>query len=536
MPAPSGGGLFAAMSSPVSHSGELDSSPQARPSPLRELFSLAWPTVLTMTSYTAMQFVDALMVSRVGSLELAAQGNGGLATFTPLSFLMGVLTMVNTYVSQNLGAGRPRQAPRFAWAALWMSAFGWALLLPYAFSMRLIFSRLGHSAELVELETQYGQILMFGCFLILMSRGLNHFFYGLHRPKVVFVATITGNVINVFGNWVLIFGHLGAPKLGIEGAAIATVIGTAVELLIPLAMFLGSKMHAELGTRDAWRPDWRAMRQLWSVGWPRGLTFGNEMVCWSVFMIYLIGTFGEAHNAAGWIALRYMHLSFMPAVGISVAVTALVGRYIGAGQPDIANQRAWLGVRCAMLYMGTCALIFVLFRGPLAGVLIKDTDPNAEQILSIATKLLICAAVFQLFDALAITLSGALSGAGDTVWPGMATMITSWTFIVGGGFAFVTWWRELESLGPWIGAAAFIIALGVAFLWRWTSGRWRSIRLLDPAADEAALTGGETVAVPDVDPASGPLADRVMATSARREAPGDEGDEIERETTVAGSP
>lgn len=521
------------MSSPstrsVRESAPVEASP---PSPLRELFALAWPTVLTMTSYTAMQFVDALMVSRVGSLELAAQGNGGLATFTPLSFLMGVLTMVNTYVSQNLGAGRPRQAPRFAWAALWMSAFGWVLLLPYAASLGLIFAQLGHSDELVALETRYGQILMYGCFVMLMTRGLSHYFYGLHRPKVVFVATVAGNVTNIFGNWVLIFGHLGAPALGVEGAAIATVIGTAVELLIPLSVFLGPKMHAELGTRDAWRPDWRAMRLLWRVGWPRALTFGNEMVCWSVFMIYLIGTFGEAHNSAGWIALRYMHLSFMPAVGISVAVTALVGRYIGAGQPDTANHRAWLGVRLAMAYMGTCALMFVLFREPLAAVLIKRDDPNADIILGIAMKLLVCAAVFQLFDALAITLSGALSGAGDTVWPGVATMITSWTFIVGGGFAFVTWWSELESLGPWIGASAFIISLGVAFLWRWTSGHWRSIRLLEPAEGESRAAA-EGAVVADVDPASGPLADRVL-TSRR---PGlDEDDEIEQETTVAGAP
>ncbi len=521
------------MSSPPAcaarESGLAEASP---PSALRELFALAWPTVLTMTSYTVMQFVDALMVSRVGSLELAAQGNGGLATFMPLSFLMGVLTMVNTYVSQNLGAGRPREAPRFAWAALWMSAMGWVVLLPYAASLGLIFAQLEHSDELVALETRYGQILMFGCFIMLMTRGLSHYFYGLHRPKIVFVATVAGNVTNIFGNWVLIFGKLGAPALGVEGAAIATVMGTAVELLIPLAVFLGPKMHAELGTRDAWRPDWHAMRLLWRVGWPRALTFGNEMVCWSIFMVYLIGTFGEAHNSAGWIALRYMHLSFMPAVGISVAVTALVGRYIGAGQPDTANHRTWLGVRLAMAYMGTCALIFVLFREPLAGVFIKHDDPNAETILAIATKLLICAAVFQLFDALAITLSGALSGAGDTVWPGIITMITSWTFIVGGGFAFVTWWPELESLGPWIGASAFIISLGVAFLWRWTSGRWRAIRLLEPEAGAAGAVTGEAV-VADVDPASGPLADRVL-TSHR---PGlDKDDEIERETSVAGVP
>ncbi len=488
-------------------SSQSDAAPLSAPpvSPLRELFALAWPTVLTMASYTTMQFIDAAMVSRLGPLELAAQGNGGLITFVPLSFLMGVLTMVNTYVSQNLGAERPREAPRYAWAAMWMSLVAWLLLLPYGLSLPAIFAKMDHSPELIALESGYGQIMVYGCFVMLMSRGLSHFFYGLHRPKVIFVATVIGNATNIFGNWVLIFGHLGAPKLGVNGAALATVLGTAIELLIPLALFLGPKLNAELGTRGAWRPNLQTMRELWRVGWPRSLTFGNEMLCWAVFMTYLIGTFGEAHNTAGWIVLRYMHLSFMPAVGISVAVTALVGRYIGAGKPDIANERAWLGVRMAVVYMGLCALAFVIFRHPLANFLIKQDAPAAEQILAIASQLLICAAVFQVFDAMAISLSGALSGAGDTVWTGIVTMITSWTLIVGGGFAMVLWAPQLKSLGPWLGASAYIILLGLAFVWRWRTGYWRTIKLIDRAPADALA---------EIDPASGPLADRVMASAA----------------------
>ena len=500
-----GGLLYAAMSSATSHLESLTPGTPAV-SPTRELFSLAWPTVLTMMSYTTMQFIDGAMVSRVGPQEFAAQGNGGLITFVPLSFLMGVLTMVNTYVSQNLGAGRPREAPQYAWAAIWMSLVAWIVLLPFGLSLHGIFTRIGHAPELVDLESSYGQIMVYGCCLMLMSRGLSHFFYGLHRPKIIFMATVCGNLTNIFGNWVLIFGHLGAPKLGLEGAAIATVTGTAVEFLIPLTLFLGAKMNAELGTRSAWRPHFKTMRELWRVGWPRSLTFGNEMLCWAIFMTYLIGTFGQAHNTAGWIVLRYMHLSFMPAVGISVAVTALVGRYIGAGQPDIANHRAWLGVRMSMCYMGLCALMFVIFRAPLASILIRKGDPEFDLILSIASQLLICAAVFQLFDAMSITLSGALSGAGDTVWTGVVTMITSWTFIVGGGFALVHWAPQLKSLGPWIGASVYIISLGIAFVWRWNSGYWRTIQLLDH-------DGVNTVVV-NVDPASGPPADRVLTSTA----------------------
>ncbi|MBL1218057.1 MAG: MATE family efflux transporter [Planctomycetes bacterium] len=475
-------------------------------SPLAELWLVAWPTILTMTSYTIMQFVDALMVSKVGPTEFTAQGNGGIFAFLPISFAMGLLSVVNTYVSQNLGAGTPERGPKYAWGALWLAVGVWLILIPYGIGLPLIFSRLGHEANIVPLETLYARVLVYGSILTMASRSLSHFFYGLHRPRIVFVATVIGNLTNVFANWVLIFGHLGVPELGLAGAAYGTVIGTAVELAIPLAIFLGPKMNAEFQTRRQWRLKAQVIRDLMAIGWPKSMQFGNEMICWSIFMAKIVGLFGTAHMTAGWIALRYMHLSFMPAVGISVAVTAVVGKYIGAGKPDIANQRAWLGMRLAVGYMGTCALLFIVFRHQLVDVFLSiqaatnatgadepapDPAAAAEQLALIreyGAKLLICAAVFQIFDAVAITLSGALSGAGDTIWPGVATIIASWVFIVGFGWSIAILFPELHSLGPWIGAAAFIISLGIAFFIRWQSGHWRSINLLNRTDDQASQT------------------------------------------------
>lgn len=492
------GTLFMCESDTTTQSPGTDSGISATrtQSPLAELWMVAWPTILTMTSYTIMQFVDALMVSVVGPTELMAQGNGGIFAFLPISFAAGLLSVVNTYVSQNLGAGTPERGPRYAWGALWMAAGVWLALIPYGLSLDFVFSKMRHDPAIVPMETEYALILVFGSALTMSSRGLSHFFYGLHRPRIVFVATVIGNVTNVIANWILIFGHFGAPRLELAGAAYGTVIGTAVELAIPLAVFLGPKMNAEFQTRRQWRPRSQVIRDLIGIGWPKSLQFGNEMICWAIFMAGIVGKFGTEHMTAGWIALRYMHLSFMPAVGISVAVTAVVGKYIGAGQLDVANQRAWLGMRLAVGYMGSCALVFVLFRYQLVDVFLsmqglmqapgratvtesaKTMAVDLALIREYGARLLICAAVFQVFDAVAITLSGALSGAGDTVWPGVATIIASWTCIIGLGYAMATYFPQLQSLGPWIGAAACIISLGIAFFIRWQSGRWRSIDLL----------------------------------------------------------
>ncbi len=465
------------------------------PSPIREVWSIAWPTVLTMMSYTVMQFVDAIMVSRVDAISVAAQGNGGVWSFTIISFLFGIVTMVNTYVSQNVGAGKPLEAAKYAWSGLWMSLFAWLLLLvPYGFVLPVIFRQM-HAGEprLIELEVAYAQVLLFGGVVTMCTKAIAQFFFGIQRPRVIAVAAITGNVVNCIGNYILIYGEAGIPSwgipgvpgvpaMGVRGAAISTVIGTAVEGAIPLAIFLSARMNATYATRGTWRCDWRRIADVLRLGWPNALQFSSEIICWAIFMSYLVGLFGPLHLVAGWATLRYMHMAFMPAVGFSVATTSLVGKYIGAGQPDVAAHRARVGVIMAMAYMTTCGVLMAIFRERLLGVftLGERTSPeDAAEIVRIGGAMMICAAVFQTFDALGIVYSGALRGAGDTIVPGVVTVALSWTVIVGGG-----WWLshsmpQWSSLGPWVASAAYIIVLGFVMAARFESGRWRRIRLVE---------------------------------------------------------
>ncbi len=469
--------------------------------PLREVWSIAWPTVLTMTSYTVMQFVDKVMVAQVGPLEVAAQGNGGIWAFTLMSPALGVVTVVNTYVSQHLGAGTPRKGPAYAWAAFWIGAGLWlAAMLPGAALLPLLFASVGHDPLLVAMESGYCRILLAGSVFLLVSRGLNHFFFGLHRPRIVTLSAILGNVTNVLANYVLIYGDRGLPAwglpgvpgvtpLGVYGAALGTVLGTTVELAIPAAIFLGPRLHRELGTRAAWRPRWRPIAEVVRIGWPAALQWGSETAAWAVFMALIVGDFGPDHMTAGYAALGYLHLSFMPAVGFSVAVTSLVGRYIGAGAPDTAVARAHLGLGLAVGYMTACAVLFYVFRRELISLFVAmgAVDPDrAASIVEIGSRLMICAAVFQTFDAFGIVYTGALRGAGDTVWPGVITIVYAWSMLVGGGWAVAKLAPGLESIGPWIAASVFIIVYGLTMWHRFETGRWRSIRLVDRAVPAAA--------------------------------------------------
>jgi len=474
---------------------------------IREVWSLAWPTVVTMTSYTVMQFTDGLMVAQVDPDQLAAQGNGGIWSFTAIAFAFGVLTVVNTYVSQHLGAGRPERGPAYAWAAIWLSVILWLfVMLPYALILPFIFGAMNHSEEIVVMESGYAQILLSGSLVLMICKGVQHYFFGMHRPKIITASAIFGNIVNVIANYILIFGAdglpalglpgiPGTPALGLYGAAIGTVVGTAVECAIPLSIFLGAKMNAQLNTRAQWRPQWKPMKALIRIGWPAAVQFCNEVICWSIFMSVLVGHFGKEHMAVGWVALRYMHLSFMPAIGFNVATTSLVGKYIGAGKPNLAARRARLSVTLAMLYMTVCAFVFFFYREELIRFFVVSDSMSAEEaarLVEIGARLMICAAVFQTVDGFGIVYTGALRGAGDTVWPGVVTMIYSWVFIVGGGTLMMTLFPELESVGPWIGASVYIILYGITMSVRFERGAWRKISLMDHDDKPAIETGPES--------------------------------------------
>ncbi len=484
----------------------------AEPSPLMEMLRVAAPTVAMMASYTMMTFTDKFLVARLGPepVYVGAQGNGGLISWVPISIVHGMLTIINTYVSQNLGAGRPERGPAYAWNGLWVACIYWLLVLvPYGFALPWILRMAEVPPGQIEMAAEYGRILVFGSILTMATRSLGQFFFGMQQARVVMVAGIVANIFNVFAAAVFAYGNgaiadfsgswLGAimqpvvgaahhvavwlhiPRLGVAGSAWGTLLATVVEMAIPTAVFLGPKFNAKYKTRSSWRWSTGHVKDLVRLGWPGGAMFGNEMICWGYFMVHLVSKFGEEHSTAGWIAHQYMSLSFMPAVGISVACTAVVGKYMGMGKPDLAAQRAWLGVRVAIVYMISCGILMVVFRHQLIAFFIDAKTPpeSVARVIALGSMFLIATAAFQAFDAIAMTLSGALRGAGDTLIPGLATLVLSWLVIVGAGTVLVAVLPErIKPMGGWIGAASYIILLATMLLLRFVGGKWKTNKVL----------------------------------------------------------
>ncbi|MDA1007883.1 MAG: MATE family efflux transporter [Planctomycetota bacterium] len=461
------------------------------------MWQQAWPTVIAMMSYTIMQFVDAMMVARISPAAVAAQGNGGIWSWCLLAALVGVVSLVNTFAAQNMGAGRPFEAARYAWAGIWIAIGSWAVVMvPWALALPTVFGWMGHDPDVERMEISYGQILAFSSVIPLIGKALSGFFFGIHRPRVIAIAAVVGNIANLIVAYAFILGPEGipelglpgvwfVPKLGVLGAAIASIAGTTVELCVPVFIVCRPAFAREFHFFGAWRPAWGPIKDLIRIGWPAALQSLNEMVTWALFMSVLVGRFGTVELAAGWAALRYMHLSFMPAIGFGTACAALVGRAIGAGDHDRAALFARTAVRMALGYMLAWGILMIVFRREMIGVFADAPGEDAEvleRIIHVGSRVMICAAIFQVFDAIGIVFSGALRGAGDTVWPAVVTVFWSWSLIVGLGWYFVEFHPQWGSIGPWIGASLYISAIGLTLWWRFHRGHWRTIQLVRPTS------------------------------------------------------
>ena len=439
--------------------------------PIVELLTLAAPTVAQMASYTLMGFIDTVILSRYGGrtdvTPTTAAANGGLVAFSVISLGMGVMFIVNALVSQAFGRGDDRLCGRFLWQGVWFAAAFGAAVLAMIPAAPAVFAWAGHEPRLAGLETTYVHVLLLSAGLKLAATAGEQFLLGVDRPVTVGVASFLAVAVNTLFAWAIILGHLGFAPHGVVGSAWGQNIGVTSELLMVGGFAALPKLRKRFGTDD-WRPRWGPMRELLRMGVPSGVQVTAEVLAWSAFSMWVMAPFGTGAMAANVYVFRYMSVSFMPAFGVSVAVTALVGRYIGRGQPDVAVARAHLGFVVTATYMMACGAGLFLFRRQLIGVFTAD-----PAVLKTGAKLLVFAAIYQLFDATYIVYNGGLRGAGDTLVPAIVLGTLCWTITVGGGRLIADHRPAWGPVGPWVAAMVYGTTLSTFICLRFARGRWR---------------------------------------------------------------
>lgn len=466
--------------------------------PTVELLLLALPMIGQFSSYVVLQFTDTYMLALVGDVAATAAGNAGGLVWSVFALGFGTLLIVNTLVSQSFGRGDHRACGRFLWQGIWFSLTYGAMAqaaLPIADRMFLAF---GHEPALAALEADYFRVCLFFCAAKLLAVTAGQFLLAVNRPGIVLAATLVGVGANIAGNYVLIFGKIGFPAMGAAGAAWGTNFALIVELLMLAgAIALSPRIGREYNCGD-WRPRPREFWTMLRVGLPAGGSTVAEVLAWSLFTVWVIGLFGTVTMAAHTYAFRYMMVCFMPAVGIGSAVTALVGRYIGAGRPDMAARRAHLGFVMSATYMVSAGVLLTVFRHWLIARF--SVDP---EVIRIGGLIIVMMAIYQIFDAMYVVYNGALRGAGDTLVPAIVLAALVWVVGLGGGYLAAVAYPQYGVVAPWTVMTLYGALLGVFLMARFVGGRWKSIRLAGrPAgADAPAAASNEPAGSATVVPA-----------------------------------
>jgi MATE family multidrug resistance protein len=448
----------------------LSAEHQPRPGGLREVATLAYPVVLTQISITTMHLVDSAMVGRLGPSELAAVGFGGVWIWTALCFFIGTTNSVQTFVSQDFGAERHDRCGFWAWQGLWaavpMVAIGVGTLLLF---LEPLLQWLAPSDLMRPLAQSYMSQRLLGSVGLTAATVYSCFFRGLGDTRTPMYATILANLVNVVFDYGLIFGRLGMPEWGVAGAGTATALGEWVYFFALLWAFHRREVHHRYATGLA-PVDRGAIRRLLRTGFPIGGQWMLEMLSFAVFLT-LVARMGDAPMAASQIFIALLSISFMQAIGLSIGVSTLVGRYIGAERPDAVTASFRSGLKLASLLAGLIALLFAAFPELLLRIFTND-----PQVLELGRPLLRIGALYQAFDAFGIVADGALRGAGDTRVPFGVRFFLAWGLFLPLAYILgITLDGGLTA--AWAAGVVYGVVLAGFLVWRFHSGAWKRIQI-----------------------------------------------------------
>jgi MATE family multidrug resistance protein len=290
--------------------------------------------------------------------------------------------------------------------------------------------------------------------------------------------------VNVALALVLIFGHAGFPELGIAGAGWATVAGSWASALLALALLFHPVHQQAYNTLRGWRLEPPLLGRLMKYGGPAGAQVFLDVLVFHVF-VQLVGRLGEAATGATTLTVRLNMVAFLPMMGMGQAVSILVGQRLGADRPDLAERSVYTGLKWVFGYMSLVAATYLLMPDLLVSVFESNRDPESFAALAAAVPtLLACVAMYSLADAVNVTFSFALRGAGDTRFVSLLTFALAWPIMVAPTFLLV---RAGGSLyWAWGFATAYIIAMAFCFTLRFRSGKWKSMRVIEPAVEDDA--------------------------------------------------
>lgn len=437
-----------------------------------EIIILAGPLVLQNLSQTLLGVADTYFVSRISTEALAAVGLAAVMYFAVLMLFRSAANSTVVFVGRAFGEQDDEKIGAAVWRGLNM--IGWlsliVLAMPWLFSFLMGYAAPADSPAVRELGTRYLQIRAIEIPLVMFAGVVWGFLVGRGDSRTPMILAWITVSLNIFLDWVFVLGNLGAPALGVAGAAYATVIANGLNALLSALILWRRPFRKQFGTAKAHFASWSELKPVFRVGLPLGLGDFIEIASFSAFFA-LIARLGTDVLAANQIALQYMSVSFTFGIAINMAAASLVSQYLGAKQPDIAEKVGYRACFVAMVGMGIIGLSYLIAPESLMAVFSAEAS-----VIEAGVTILQLVALYQIFDAIGIVLAGALNGAGDTTFTMWTRTILAW-----GGFIplvyVIIFWFDGDIWGAWFGALLYLVAISAVYFFRFRSGRWKTIEL-----------------------------------------------------------
>ena len=437
-------------------------------SELRPLMKLAGPVILAEVGWMSMGLVDTVMVGPLGPAAIAATGMGSGVFTAIVIFGMGLMLGLDAFVSQAHGAGNERECVVWLHQGVWLACCAAPIAMALTWILYGTLDQWGLHPETRRLVGPYIRVISLSALPLLVYASFRRYLQGMHVVRPIMVALVSANIINAAANWVLIYGNLGMPALGVEGSAWATVSAR-----VYMAAFLYFAIRLKHRQRGSHHPevdlaiDPARIRRLIALGFPAASQVALEVGVFAVATA-LAGRLDPVSSGAHQIALNIASLAFMVPLGLASSAAVRVGYAFGAGDRRRAARAGWTALATSCVIMTALGLVFFLW--PVVLLRVFSPDPR---IIEIGVGLLAIAAAFQLFDGTQAVVTGALRGISETRMPMIVNVIGHWVLGLPVGYAlcFRFGWGVT---GLWIGLSIGLVVAALVLTVVW----WKRSMLL----------------------------------------------------------
>ena len=438
------------------------------PPKFRDLFSLAWPIVISRSTQVVAGVFDAFMVGYLGEAALAAATTGATNTFNIFILPMGIVFIVSSFASQLFGKGDREGARKFAWYGLAIALATQVVCSAAAFFVHPLLLPFDYAPDVRALMETYLRIRLISGGAAIGMEALSNYYSGIGNTRLPMGLSIVTMVIDLIGNWLFIRGNWGFPALGVAGAAWTSSVSVMIGFAVFMVIFLREGRAGAL--------KWKELVEMLRYGIPSGLNWFLDFLAFSFFFNVVLAGLGTTALAAFMAVLQLNTVAFMPAFAMASAAAVLVGQAIGAGAHDEVPRTLRLALVTNVIWQTLVGLLYLLAPLTLFSIFVNNDTEGAAALAKVGATMLMLSPLWQTFDAVATTYAEGLRAAGDTTFTMWIRAGLAWLVFAPGSYVTIRYFGQ-GPVAAMIWISAYIALLALVLYLRFRSGVWRRIAL-----------------------------------------------------------